>query len=58
MRLKILLLILVIIFIVGCAQDDDLVSGPFVGGTNGLSIGFGADAPPDRVFDEDRKSVV
>lgn len=58
MRFKIVLLMLMasVIFIGGCVQDQDLVSGPFVGGTNGLSIGFGRDAPPDRVFDFDSEN--
>lgn len=52
-RILILILIVSMVFVVGCTQDDDIVSGAFVGGTNGLSIGFGKDAPPARVFDFD-----
>jgi len=50
-RFKIILLLVASVFIVGCVQEDDLVTGPFVGGTNGLTIGFGDNAPPDKVFD-------
>ncbi len=55
LRIPLIVLIISILFILGCAQEDDLVSGPFVGGTNGLSIGFGSDAPPDRVFDDNEE---
>ena len=55
LRTALLLLVVSVVFIVGCAQGDDLVSGPFVGGTNGLTIGFGTNAPPDRVFDNDKE---
>lgn len=34
-------------------QDEDLVTGPFVGGTNGLAISFATDEPPARVFDKE-----
>jgi len=56
-RFKIVLLVLIasVVFIAGCVQGDDLVTGPFVGGTNGLTIGFGQDAPPDRVFDNNEE---
>ena len=49
------LFIVSLLFIIGCVQDDNLVSGAFVGGTNGLSIGFGTDAPPSRVFDNNEE---
>ena len=51
-----LLLIGLVIFLVGCVQDDgDVVSGAFVGGTDGLEIRFASGEPPDRVFDDNEE---
>lgn len=57
MRKKLILFLFIssLFFLLGCVQDDDLVSGPFVGGSNGLEIGFVDDEPPDRVFDNNEE---
>ncbi len=57
MKKKLILLVLIIsvIFIIGCAQEDELVSGPFIGGTNGLEIEFVNNEPPDKVFDNNEE---
>ena len=39
----------------GCTTNEDVASGPFVGGTNGLEIGFVSEEPPERVFDDNEE---
>jgi len=43
------------IFLMGCAQQDDLAKGPFIGGTDGLDFGFVAGEPPASVFDNNQE---
>lgn len=54
---KILFILLLgsLILVLGCTQQDGKVSGPFVGGTNGLEIGFVDSEPPERVFDNNEE---
>lgn len=58
MTKKLLLIILAVstLFIFGCTRSEDtLVAGPFVGGTNGLTMRFIENEPPSSVFDDNEE---
>jgi len=50
-RLILVGMIVLVVFIAGCVQSDNIDAGPFVGGSDGLSIRFVNGEPPSEVLD-------
>lgn len=51
---KILMILILVIFLVGCQDDSGSSSSqttPFIGGTTGILISFAQGAPPEEVYD-------
>ncbi len=54
-RIPIAFLLVLMILIFGCAKEAETPSGPFVGGENGLEMGFVSGEPPESVFDNNQE---
>jgi hypothetical protein len=54
MKKTTLLLLILAVFIVGCAGEQAITTteNPFIGGTKALKLSFVANAPPDEIFDK------
>lgn len=57
MKKKIIFIFLLVLMllIVGCAKKAETPTGPFVGGENGLEIGYVSGEPPESVFDNNQE---